>query len=83
MQHDYFCPMPMKWNEIYMSLLKVWESLGSPQDDKPPIPLILAAWHETSGLQKLVRWRETLRWAEMHDCSHLIPELTVDERFKG
>jgi len=45
-ENDYFCPIPVKWNEIYKSLLRVWEKCDLPDSDKPPVPLILAAWHE-------------------------------------
>lgn len=80
---DFFCPMPLKWNEIYQSLLKVWEKQGASVDDKPPVPLILAAWHETTGLQKLLRWKDTLQWAEKHNCLDSIPELKEEEKFTG
>jgi hypothetical protein len=60
---DYMCPMPMKWNEVYSSLLKVWEREGQIQNDKPPVPLILAAWYKTPGIMKAIRWQETIQWA--------------------
>ena len=82
-EDNYFCPLPIKWNEVYESLLQVWRITGLPESDKPPVPLILAAWHETTGLQKLLRWKETIDWARKHDCSHLIPELKDNEKFKG
>ena len=80
---DFFCPMPMKWNEIYASLLTVWEERGKDPKDKPPVPLILAAWHDTTGLMKLLRLKETIAWANSHNCSHLIPELEEGEKFRG
>ena len=79
---DYFCPTPQKWNKIFNSLVEAWKEKNLSSDDKPPIPLILAAWHETTGLQKLLRWEETLLWAKRHECSHLIPELSNDETFR-
>lgn len=80
---DYFCPMPQTWNDIYSSLIRVWELQGRDSSDKPPVPLILAAWHETPGLAKLLRWRETIEWAEKHGCKDLIPELADDQKFRG
>jgi len=80
---DYFCPMPMIWNDIYTSLIRVWESEGKAPVDKPPVPLILAAWHDTPGLMKLLRWKDTIAWAEKHNCSHLIPDLKEEDTFKG
>ncbi len=82
-ENNYFCPLPSKWNDIYKSLLQAWRNAALSESDKPPIPLILAAWHETTGLQKLLRWKETLEWAKKHECSHLIPELSDDEKFRG
>ena len=82
-EDNYFCPLPIKWNEVFESLLKVWRKTDLPESDKPPVPLILAAWHETTGLQKLLRWKKTIEWARGHECSHLIPELSNDEKFRG
>ena len=82
-ENDYFCPFPIKWNEVYESLLQVWGKAALPDRDKPPVPLILAAWHETTGLEKLLRWKETIAWAKRHECSHLIPELKDEEKFGG
>lgn len=81
--NQYFCPLPAKWNEVYESLLQVWRKAALPESEKPPIPLILAAWHETTGMQKLLRWKETVEWAKKHECSHLIPELSDNEKFRG
>ena len=81
--NDYFCPLPDKWNEIYTLLLQAWEKSGLSDSDKPPIPLILAAWYETTGLQKLLRWKDTIEWAYRHECNYLIPELKNDEKFRG
>lgn len=80
---SYFCPMPSKWNDIYTSLLRVWEEAGDDPKDKPPVPLILAAWYDTLGLMKLLRWKETIAWAEKHGCLHLIPELKEEDKFRG
>jgi len=80
---DYFCPMPMKWNEAYTSLLRVWEEAGRNPKDKPPVPLILAAWPNTPGFMKLLRWKETIAWAEKHNCPHLIPDMKEEGKFRG
>jgi hypothetical protein len=80
---DYFCPMPMIWNDIYVSLLRVWEAEGKHPSKKPPVPLILAAWNDTPGLMKLLRWRETIEWADRHQCTHLIPKLKDEDKFRG
>lgn len=75
--------MPMIWNEIYTSLIRVWENEGKKPLDKPPVPLILASWHDTPGLMKLLRWKETIEWAEKHTCKHLIPDLKDEDKFRG
>jgi hypothetical protein len=55
------CPLPAGWNAL-------WESLPVGHRDeeraKAPPPLILAAWFESSDLQKRDRFEEHLRWAE-------------------
>jgi len=81
--NDFICPMPQKWNEIYISLLKVWERGLARPDDKPPVPLILAAWHESTDEQKKERWRTTIDWAYEYNCPELIPELGEVEKFRG
>ena len=55
-------PMPTHWNALYQSLK------GTQQNPSggwtPPLPLILAAWHHTSALEKQLRLREHIEWAE-------------------
>jgi hypothetical protein len=80
---DFICPVPMKWSDVYTSLLEVWRKDGSKSDDKPPVPLILAAWWYTPLLAKKVRWLETIEWARQHGCLELIPALTEEEKFRG
>jgi hypothetical protein len=33
---------------------------------EPPLPLILAAWHETSAMSKMLRLAEHIHWADTH-----------------
>lgn len=33
-----------------------------------PLPLILGAWNYTSNLEKMLRLREHIEWAESHGC---------------
>jgi len=33
---------------------------------EPPLPLILAAWHKTTPLEKRLRFREHVQWAADH-----------------
>jgi hypothetical protein len=82
-QDDFICPMPMKWNDIHKSLLSVWKKAGAKPDDRPPEPLILAAWWEYPLIAKKARWLETLDWADKHNCRHLIPDLAESDKFRG
>ena len=57
------CPMPMRWNSLY-GLLPDRQRRGAGWE--PPVPLILAAWHETPALFKALRLKEHLGWAASH-----------------
>ena len=57
------CPMPPLWNQLY-ELLPNRKRKGFGWE--PALPLILAAWHEASGLSKALRLKEHLEWAESH-----------------
>jgi len=56
------CPRPMLWNDLYNILLKYHK------DDKPPIPLILAAWWEAPNLFKQLRLVDQIDWANSNNC---------------
>lgn len=55
------CPQPMQWK-------KLWEMLPDRQRDgsgwNPPLPLILGAWWEATRLEKMLRLREHIEYAE-------------------
>jgi len=51
------CPMPNNWNKLYQ-MLDGKRRVGIGWE--PPLPLILAAWHETSDLLKAKRLEEHL-----------------------
>ena len=53
--------IPKNWNKLYQMLVnKKQKSSGGWE---PPLPLILAAWHETIPIQKQLRFREHIEWA--------------------
>lgn len=58
------CPRPSLWNDF-------WELLLDRKQDgagwKPPLPLVLAAWHHTSDSEKRMRLEEHIRWADQHN----------------
>ena len=57
------CPQPPQWK-------KLWEMLPDKKRDEggwyPPLPLILGAWWETTGLEKMLRLREHIEYAASH-----------------
>jgi len=70
--------MPQKWNEL-------WDMLPKDQHLKPALPLILAAWHDTPALQKMVRLQEHIKWAAAHgslkDISKFLRSLSEKDWF--
>ena len=58
------CPQPDLWHEL-------WEMLPNKEQQgvswEPPLPLILAAWHDTPAMLKMLRLAEHIKWAERHD----------------
>lgn len=54
------CPKPQKWNELW-NLLPDRERVGLGWN--PPLPLMLAAWHETTDLEKQERLATHIRFA--------------------
>ena len=57
------CPMPQQWN-------KLWEMLpGSGRVTsglRPPSPLILDSWHDSTPDMKIGRLTEHIQWANNH-----------------
>ena len=69
MENQRVCPKPQRWNEIYELLPnKKRKGLGW----KPPIPLILAAWWETSDKEKIERFQLHLKWAAQNHALEVI-----------
>ena len=57
------CPQPSLWNDLW-NLLPDRRRVGNGWE--PPLPLILAAWHDTSDASKRERFLLHLQWAEAH-----------------
>ena len=57
------CPLPRVWNQL-------WEMLPNRSQAgvgwEPPAPLILAAWHETPAMPKMLRLADHIEWASRH-----------------
>ena len=57
------CPLPQKWNELY-KLLPNKKRKGA--GFIPSVPLILGGWHHSSNLEKILRLKEHIEWADEH-----------------
>ncbi|OGP84606.1 MAG: hypothetical protein A2V87_02935 [Deltaproteobacteria bacterium RBG_16_58_17] len=54
------CPEPGKWHDLW-EMLPDKKRIGSGW--QPPLPLILAAWDNTSGIEKMLRLRQHIQYA--------------------
>ncbi|MCC6864561.1 MAG: hypothetical protein IT280_00210 [Ignavibacteria bacterium] len=74
------CPIPTEWNKLYQ-LLKNTKRKGGGWE--PALPLILAAWWETSEIQKVLRFIDHIEWAEsngqLEEISKFLFELKEEE----
>ncbi len=69
------CPQPQRWQELYDMLPKK-QRKGTGWE--PSLPLILAAWWDTSALSKILRLREHIEWAAQHGCLHDVYSFLCD-----
>ena len=53
--------VPKDWKTLYDMLANKKQKPAGGWE--PPLPLILAAWHETSLTEKQLRFKEHLKWA--------------------
>ena len=87
--HDFICPYPKRWNEIFQDLCTAYERktgkklpfyvVDIREAGGPPTPLILNGWVFTGDCKKRQRWIETINWAKKHDLLHF---LVVEEKDK-
>jgi len=55
-------PMPSQWNDLYGMLKNTRQNPSGGW--QPPLPLILAAWHDSMPIEKQLRFKEHLEWAQ-------------------
>jgi hypothetical protein len=71
-ENNRVCPLPRFWNDL-------WEMLPDRKRDgggwRPPLPLILAAWHDTPALPKMLRLIEHIEWGAKKTGSTSASEL--------
>jgi hypothetical protein len=79
----FICPLPDVWAAVHQQLLKAWKTTGAAAMPEPPVPLILGGWAFSSDAQKADRWTETVKWAERHGFSHLIPTTQERDAYPG
>jgi hypothetical protein len=53
--------VPKDWNKLYKRLTNKRQLPSGGWE--PALPLILAAWHETSSFEKQARFKEHIQWA--------------------
>lgn len=80
-----FCPQPQHWNRL-------WEMLPGrtrkpTRGWNPSPPLILTAWDNATGQDKLLRLRDHIGWADAHgvidDVDAYLREMTEEQWFHG
>lgn len=79
---DYICPIAKDWNKICVLLEKEYRVTHELESDLKgldywkhiglPVPLILNGWIFSSDLEKSIRWKETLDWAEKSNLLWII-----------
>jgi len=79
---NYICPIPTKWNEVYNALIIRFESMTDGGLHKPPTPLILGGWWDSTDQEKHERWISTIKWAKQFSLEHLT-EIDRKDQFKG
>jgi hypothetical protein len=57
------CPQPNLWNELWL-MLPNRSRIGAGWEPSPP--LILAAWHDTPAMLKMLRVAEHIEWADKY-----------------
>lgn len=58
-------PKPDAWNRLYGILRNTRQKPSGGWE--PPLPLILGAWNHSSPIEKQLRFKEHLEWAEQQD----------------
>lgn len=66
------CPQPKVWKQLW-ELLPERRRIGAGWE--PPLPLILAAWWETSDSDKRSRFHSRLQWAVDHGAAEPVARL--------
>jgi len=76
------CPVPQRWSDFW-TMLPNRSRVGAGWES--PLPLILAAWHETSASEKMLRLTAHIEWADkfgaLESVATFLHSLREDEWF--
>ena len=76
-ENNRVCPLPSHWSRLW-EMLPNRVQVGAGW--QPPLPLILAAWHDTPANSKMARLAEHIEWAAKHDAPDSIGQFLRDLR---
>ena len=62
--HHRVCPQPTYWAALYEMLPDRKQNPSG--GGTPPAPLILGAWWHAVGIEKMIRLRDHIQWADEH-----------------
>jgi hypothetical protein len=74
-QGNRVCPLPKLWNQLW-ELLPARKRVGVSWQPLPP--LILAAWHDTPAMLKMLRLAEHIEWAAQHGALERVAQFLRD-----
>ena len=84
-QNGRICPQPKVWKELWELLPK--KTRNSSGGWEPPLPLILGAWWYATGLEKILRLRDHICWADEHgvidQVDTFLRDLSEEDWFHG
>jgi hypothetical protein len=63
--------IPRDWQKLYVMLANKRQRPSGGWE--PLLPLILAAWHETTVIEKQLRFKDHIQWAADHNQLDQIP----------
>jgi hypothetical protein len=68
-ENNRVCPLPPLWNTLW-KMLPDRSQVGSGW--RPPLPLILAAWHDSPPMLKVLRLKEHVEWAAQYGALEMV-----------
>lgn len=80
-----FCPQPMYWDRLWQMLPDRKQKVSGGWS--PPLPLILAAWDHAVGIEKMIRLRDHIQWADersfVDEVDTYLRSLTEEQWYHG